>query len=85
MQLVYPIWLMVSSLMTKLLDSKMLWKYVKPAVRQRENQNGVLILDDSIEDKPYTDENEVNCWHYSHAKEDIFKGHEFPFLHGSLR
>lgn len=55
-------------------DSKMLWKYVKPAIRERENQNGVLILDDSIEDKPYTDENEVNCWHYSHAKGDVVKG-----------
>ena len=58
-------------------DSKMLWTYVKPAVRERENKNGVLILDDSIEDKPYTDENEVNCWHYSHAKGDIVKGINF--------
>jgi hypothetical protein len=58
-------------------DSKMLWQYVKPAVRERENQNGVLILDDSIEDKPYTNENEVNCWHYSHAKGDIVKGINF--------
>ena len=58
-------------------DSKMLWQYVKPAVRQRENQNGALILDDSIEDKPYTNENEVNCWHYSHAKGDIVKGINF--------
>ena len=58
-------------------DSKMLWKYVKSTVRERENQNGVLILDDSIEDKPYTDENEVNCWHYSHAKGDIVKGINF--------
>ena len=58
-------------------DSKMLWTYVKPTVRERENKNGVLILDDSIEDKPYTDENEVNCWHYSHAKGDIVKGINF--------
>ena len=33
-----------------------------------------MILDDSIEDKPYTDENEVNCWHYSHAKGSVLKG-----------
>lgn len=58
-------------------DSKMLWAYVKPAVRERETQSGVLILDDSIEDKPYTDENEVNCWHYSHAKGDVVKGINF--------
>ncbi len=55
----------------------MLWKHVKPAVRERETQNGVIILDDSIEDKPYTDENEVNCWHYSHAKGDVVKGINF--------
>ena len=58
-------------------NSKLLWKYVKSAVREREAQNGVLILDDSIEDKPYTDENEVNCWHYSHAKGDVVKGINF--------
>ena len=58
-------------------DSKKLWTYVKPAVREREAQNGVLILDDSIEDKPYTDENEVNCWHYSHAVGDVVKGIHF--------
>jgi len=54
-------------------DSKKLWTYVKPAVRERETQSGVLILDDSIEDKPYTDENGVNCWHYSHAKGEVVK------------
>jgi len=58
-------------------DSKKLWAYVKPAVRERETQNDVLILDDSIEDKPYTDENEVNCWHYSHAKGAVVKGINF--------
>jgi len=58
-------------------DSKLLWKHVKSAVRERETQNGVLILDDSIEDKPYTDENDVNCWHYSHAKGDVVKGINF--------
>ena len=38
------------------------------------NYDGVLILDDSIEEKPYTDENEVNCWHYAHAKGRTLKG-----------
>ena len=33
-----------------------LWRVVKPLVRQIETQDGVLILDDSIEEKPYTDE-----------------------------
>lgn len=33
-----------------------------------------MILDDSIEEKPYSDENEVNCWYYSHAKGAVLKG-----------
>lgn len=55
-------------------DSKSLWHYVKKPVRSQEAVGGVLILDDSIEEKPYTDENEVNCWHYSHAKGTVLKG-----------
>ncbi|AOW53316.1 transposase [Legionella pneumophila] len=31
-------------------------------------------MDDSIEEKPYIDENEINCWHYSHAKGSVVKG-----------
>lgn len=57
------------------LGSKALWQYVKKSVREHETSSGgVLILDDSIEEKPYTDENEVNCWHYSHAKGEVLKG-----------
>ncbi len=38
--------------------SKELWLYVKPLVRKQENTDGgVLILDDSVEEKSYTDEN----------------------------
>jgi hypothetical protein len=55
-------------------DSKDLWNYVKPLVRQHAQSSGVLLLDDTIEEKPYTDENEVNCWHYSHAKHRHVKG-----------
>lgn len=57
-----------------LFGSKELWQYIKPMVRQKESANGVLILDDAIEEKPYTDENDVNCWHYSHAKGRVLKG-----------
>lgn len=57
------------------LGSQHLWRYVKPEVRKNEKQTGgVLILDDSIEEKPYTDENEIMCWHYSHAKGMHVKG-----------
>ena len=27
-----------------------------------------------IEEKPYSKENDVNCWHYSHAKGRVLKG-----------
>ena len=30
------------------------------------DQDGCLIFDDSIVNKPYTDENEINCWHHDH-------------------
>jgi len=55
-------------------NSKQLWQYVKPIVKKHASESGVLILDDSIEEKPYTDENEVNCYHFSHAKGDVVKG-----------
>ena len=56
-------------------SSKDLWQYVKEEVRRIEqNENGALILDDAIEEKPYTDENEIVSWHYSHAKNRCVKG-----------
>jgi hypothetical protein len=47
--------------------SKDLWQKVKSTVRQIENDDGVLIFDDTIEEKAYTDENEIMCWHYDHC------------------
>jgi len=57
------------------LGSKELWKYNKPEIRKHQTaKGGVLILDDSIEEKPYTDENEIVAWHHSHAKGIYVKG-----------
>ena len=59
----------------KQLSSKDLWEYIKPEVRKNENSGGgVLILNDTIEEKTYTDQNEIVCWHYSHAKGKCVKG-----------
>ena len=56
-------------------SSKDLWEYLKPEIRRIEQaKGGVLILDDTIEEKTYTDENEIICWHYSHAKNRCIKG-----------
>jgi len=54
-----------------------LWVMVKPYVRKVQSNEGVLIIDDSIEEKPYTDENEIICWHYDHSKERNVKGINF--------
>jgi hypothetical protein len=54
-----------------------LWHVVKPLVREIEGRDGVLIVDDSIEEKPYTDENEIVCWHYDHSKGHSVKGINF--------
>jgi hypothetical protein len=55
--------------------SKELWEYIKPEIRKLEQKSGgVLILDDTISEKAYTDENAANCWHFSHAKGRHVKG-----------
>ena len=65
-------------------DSKDLWKYVKADVHRHEQKiGGVLIIDDAIEEKPYTDENEIVSWHFSHAKGRCIKG--INILSGLIR
>ena len=55
-------------------DSKTLWRQVKKTVREVEREDGVLIFDDTIQEKPYTDENELVCWHFDHSKGRSVKG-----------
>lgn len=50
------------------------WKAVKPIVRQVEDEDGIICIDDTIEEKPYTDENDIVCWHYDHTKGKNIKG-----------
>lgn len=68
------------SLAKKKAGSKEIWQIAKPYVRQVEDKSGLLIIDDSIEEKPYTDENEHICWHYDHSKERQVKGINFISL-----
>ena len=51
-----------------------LWELIKPTVREIESEEGVLIIDDTIEEKPSTDENEIICWHYDHSQGKSVKG-----------
>ncbi len=57
--------------------SAALWRVVKPLVRAVEQADGVLIIDDSIEEKPSTDENELISWHYDHSQDRTVKGINF--------
>ena len=55
-------------------DSKTLWKVVKKNVRETESEQGVILFDDTIIEKQYTDENDIIAWHWDHSKGRSVKG-----------
>jgi hypothetical protein len=56
---------------------KDLWLVVKNYVRQIQAEDGVIIVDDSLSEKPHTDENAIVCWHYDHTSGQTIKGINF--------
>jgi len=54
--------------------SKDFWKLVKPTIRSIETDDGLLLFDDTIEEKPSTDENEIIAWHFDHSQGRNVKG-----------
>lgn len=54
--------------------SKDLWREVKAVVRKVESTEAVLVFDDTIQEKAWTDENEVMCWHFDHCKGRSVRG-----------
>lgn len=54
--------------------SKDLWQLVKPIIREIENDEGAISFDDTIQEKPYTDENDIVAWHFDHGKGGSVKG-----------
>ncbi len=54
--------------------SKDLWQQVKTTVRMIERDDGVLIFDDTIQEKAWTDESELMCWHFDHCSGRNVKG-----------
>jgi DDE superfamily endonuclease len=54
--------------------AKDLWLLVKSKVRDDEDQEAVITIDDSICEKEFTDENDIMCWHYDHSKSRSVKG-----------
>lgn len=43
-------------------------------VREHEQEEGVLIVDDTIEQKPHTKESELVCWHHDYQSNRSVKG-----------
>jgi SRSO17 transposase len=56
------------------LGDRELWKLIKKDVRAIESEQAVLIIDDTVEEKPYTDESELVTWHYDHSQGRVVKG-----------
>src|SRR6266849_3238730 len=51
-----------------------LWQLIKPLARQLQREDALLIIDDSVEEKLYSDESELICWHWDHALGRSVKG-----------
>ena len=55
-------------------DQKDYWQIIKPVVRQVEQDDGLILVDDTIEEKPYTDESDLVCYHFDHCQNRSIKG-----------
>jgi len=66
-----------SLLSSNYITSRRLWSEVKPMCQEIEQDDAVLIIDDSIEAKPYTDCNEMIGWHFDHTEGRSVKGVNF--------
>ena len=56
------------------LDQKEYWRSIKTVVRQAESPKGVIAVDDFIEHKPHSAENELISYHYDHVSGQSKKG-----------
>ncbi len=54
--------------------SRDLWKVVKPFAGQIAQENAVLIGDDTVEEKPYMDPNNLIRYHFDHCQGRTIKG-----------
>lgn len=50
------------------------WHAIKKIVRRVETPNGIIKIDDTIEEKPHSTENDIVCWHYDHTSGHTIKG-----------
>ena len=50
------------------------WQTIKPMIREVERDDGTILIHDTLEEKPYTDENEIVCYRYDHTQGKTVKG-----------
>jgi len=51
-----------------------LWKALKQNIREIEEESGVLIFDDTVQEKAHSKENDLICWHFDHTLNRSVKG-----------
>jgi len=51
-----------------------LWKALKKNIREVEDDSGVLIFDDTVQEKAHSQENDLICWHFDHTVNRSVKG-----------
>lgn len=61
------------------IEQSLYWKMIKPTIRQVESSEGIISVDDTIENKPYSEENERSAarlisWHFDHTVGKSVKG-----------
>lgn len=61
------------------IDSKFLWQESKVYVRELSCSNSlnVLVIDDCIQEKMWSNESELICWHFDHTRQRNVKGVNF--------
>jgi hypothetical protein len=59
------------------INSATLWETVKPMCHEISSSDAVLVIDDSVEEKIYTDRNDLMCWHFDHTFGRSVKGVNF--------
>lgn len=66
------------------LTQKDYWKCIKPLIRRVETPAGLIKVDDTIEEKPHSTENDIIAWHWDHSKNRHVKGiNMINFLYSS--
>ena len=67
----------VTRLLSGQITSSTLWQQAKPLIHEIHCDDGILIIDDSIEPKPFTKTNSLINWHYDHCIGKSVKGVNF--------